>query len=223
MKKLVIATLFVLSCSQAPHRLGFAAPPPGPAPQLVRVTWGPQTAICGGVPGILLDGGATRYQSDPITQAGVVVANENSISYFCNVPAFGAVEDSVSAVFSNDAIAWAPATIPNTAAATPVALIDGGIGDGGTPGVILLGQSAVPYSGLVLTHLGAMTYDAGFFCDAGPQGPSIIGACDAGTVSIYIDAGTNFCDGGNFCDAGPNSYTVTDAVCLTCNAVSVAH
>ena len=212
MKKIAIAVL-LLSCSPKPKTFGQPSSAPGPG--VVNVTWSAtgSAATCNGAPGVLLDGGAATLVSDTVIMGGYVSASEASISYECSVPNFGAQEDYFGAQLSNDGLRWFPAT--------ELSLIDGGFGDGGVPGWIILGPTPVSYSDLALTHLAPMTYDAGLFCDAGPQGPSIIGLCDAGNYASYIDAGTNYCDGGHFCDAGPDSWLWSAAVCLTCTAVTV--
>lgn len=222
MKKTIIVVLSLLSCSPKP-RLAAGAPSSAPGPGFVNLTWSTTgaAAVCNGLPGVLLDGGAATLVSDPVIMGGYVSQAASSISFFCTVQAFGAQEDYFAAQYSNDGNIWAPATQSNTAAATQLSLIDGGVGDGGLPGWIILGPTPVAYSDIALTHLAAMTYDAGSFCDAGPQGPSIIGVCDAGLYASYIDSGVNFCDGGHFCDAGPDIWMNSFAVCLTCNAVTV--
>jgi hypothetical protein len=137
---------------------------PGSTPSLVFVTWGALTGTCQGVPCLVLDGGAGTIVSDPIAMTGFLTAAEASVSFFCKVPSGGAQEDYFAAQYSNDGNIWAPATQSNTAAATQVSLIDGGVGDGGLPGWILLGPTPAAYVDIALTHLAPMT--AALACNA---------------------------------------------------------
>lgn len=213
---LAFVFLTAVSCSPSPGRLlGFSSTvTPQTSPGLFWVTWGASTATCNNRPCVLLDGGSSTYASDPIVAGGLSGVAESGAMFVCSSPNSAPSQDYVTAGIGNDGTLFVPA------AATNSAMIDGGYGDSGTPGVIVVVTQPSNYIEITLTHLAAQTLDggnldagyfcdAGFsdnFCDAGPQGVSIIGECDGGAYSFYVDSGVNFCDGGNFCDAGPALY-----------------
>lgn len=212
------AAMLIGSCSG--HKQQFGAVQVGPANpgQLLYLTWGVSTADAG-YPCVLLDGGAATFYGDPFALGGVAGNSAAAASVFCNVPSGGSQAGTFNIQLSNDEYGWV--NVSSTGA-----IIDGGVGDGGTPGAILLTKNAAPYARVALTTFAAQNFDGGFFCDAGAQGPSIIGECDAGCgatgcMASYIDSGVNFCDGGNFCDAGPSNYQISPAVELVCNAVTM--
>lgn len=213
MRKLIPAILALAACPVTSPRLGAAvtslgvsldvlASPPGPppGPGIVYLTWGNQTIDAGGKPGLVLDGGAGNYLTDPVIMGGYVGAKVSGVVYTCqSTAASGAVEDYMTAEVSTDGVLFTPAAPPNAA------LIDGGVGDGGTPGWVELGPTAFPYSAIALTHVAAQTFDGGYYNDGGE--------------TVFIDGG--FCDGGNYCDGGPTFYTGAAGVILTCIAATV--
>ena len=223
---LAVALFAVAACTTTP-RLSVAGFPPQQSPGLVWVTWGALTATCSGRPCVLLDGGAATITSDPIVAGGLSGVAESGATFFCSSPNFAPVEDYVTAEIGNDGTLFVPATSPNSTT------IDGGFGDGGVPGVIVVATQSSNYLELQLAHLAAQTFDggyldAGFFNDGG-----FYVIPDGGYVNID-DGGATFCDGGNFCDGGAISYDggpisyglmyqAIAAVALSCNVNTVPH
>lgn len=129
------------------HALTAAAPGPG----LTQVTWGTSTTALGSSSCILLDGGAATYYSDPIIMGGYIGQSESAAAISCTVPAGGAAEDSFTAQFSNDGVLF------SVAAGVTAALIDGGVGDAGVSGLVIIPTTPAAYARVQLNHLAAQT------------------------------------------------------------------
>jgi hypothetical protein len=213
--RLLIAVM-LLSASACASQKRFGATPQT-SPGMFWITWGKATATCNGQPCVLLDGGAATISSDQIIAGGLSGVAESGSTFFCSSPFAAPVEDYVTAEIGNDGTLWSPAATPNSA------LIDGGYGDGGVPGVIVVATQSSNLMELELTHLAAMVFDAGYFCDAGPTLPNVIQCFGSSNYGSYIDSGVNFCDGGtaNFCDAGLYGYDLQAGNALSCNVNTV--
>jgi hypothetical protein len=224
MRRIVLLAAMVVSCSHNGGRLGFV---PQTSPGLSWITWGTATATCNSRPCVLLDGGAATFTSDPITAGGLSGVSESGATIFCSSPYFAPIEDYVTAEIGNDGTLFVSAPTPNSA------LIDGGYGDSGVAGTILIATGSPNYYALALTHLAAQTFDGGYL-DAGFFNDGGFYIFPDGGYNNIVDGGSTFCDGGsaNFCDGGAITYDggpidyglmyqAIAAVSLSCNINTV--
>ena len=149
MRKL-LPLLLALGCTNH-ARLSVSGAIPGST--FSGITWGALTLDAGGIPCLALDGGAGTYVGDPVVMGAYLGQAESGSSFFCNVISDGGTANgSFTVNQSNDGALFAAAASPATA------LLDGGWADGGVPGWVILGTTAVPYADISITTTAAQPH-----------------------------------------------------------------